>query len=156
MGVEEMTPLLFISLTTVVLVLLLYWILSTLDWQEKPKPRDPKAYHFETAQELFKYMEPDTELASDSIKMAQNRSGYRIITWNMSPEKWEESISERGMQPDERFIILRLEKRGKMERVYDIPVGSLSGSYEFKANNNESWSASLGFKDDTYEPILTL
>ncbi|MDD2586418.1 MAG: hypothetical protein PHT79_04980 [Syntrophomonadaceae bacterium] len=151
-----MTPLLFISLTTAVLVLLLYWILSTLDLQERPKRKDPKSYHFETAQELFKYLEPDTDLPFDSIKIAQNRSGYRIVTWNLSQEKWEERISERAIEPDERFIILRLEKKGRMKRIYDIPVGKLNGSYEFKANNNESWTASLGFKDDTYEPILTL
>lgn len=152
-----MTPLLFITLVTAVLLILLYWILSTLDFQEKGRKKGRRpSYHFETAQELFKYVEPDYELVENSIKLTKTSPNYVIVCWNLSQEKWNESRSVQTNKPDVEDIILRLLETSKQFKILDIPVNSLLGKYEFKLENNTTWYASLGFvNNESFNPILT-
>lgn len=61
-----MAPLLFIFLTSIALLLVLYWVLSSIDSREKSREAiRERHYDFEASQELFKFVKPTDRLEKD-------------------------------------------------------------------------------------------
>lgn len=61
-----MAPLLFIFLISIALLLVLYWLLSSIDSREKNREAvRERHYDFEASQELFKFVRPTDRLKKD-------------------------------------------------------------------------------------------
>ncbi len=61
-----MSPLLYIFLISVFLLLVLYLVLLSIDFQQKAREAIRKRYYdFETSQELFRFLKPTENLKKD-------------------------------------------------------------------------------------------
>ncbi len=62
-----MSPLLYIFLLALAIALMLYWVVSSLE-RGKNNTKEEKDFRLETAQELFKYLEPEQGNEQDKDK----------------------------------------------------------------------------------------
>ncbi|MGI5911675.1 MAG: hypothetical protein ACOX6E_03725 [Syntrophomonadaceae bacterium] len=146
-----MPPLLYIILLGAVLLLMLYWVLSTLNPQEskwRVKVPNHNLLSWESAQELFKYLETDEfYLAADDIKLQIAESGQLRVYWRFSPEKWQEILHRLGHKPGDRKLILRLYENDSIRNDGDIPIKMPAGSHDWDTQAKASYYASVGIKE---------
>ena len=152
-----MTPVLYVSLLAGMLLLIIYISLSTLGGSKKRRYKIPgHRFQFESAQELFKYVESeDLYLPHDSIKLVRN--DYHRVTayWHLSREKWEEyqDLSRETFRSDQ--IFLRIYEAREFLKTRDIPVRSTIGSYDFELPSRTFCYSSLGEKEgERFIPLL--
>ena len=153
-----MTPILYVSLLAGMLLLIIYISLTTL--ADRSPNRHFKVpghmFQFESAQELFKYVESeDIYLPHDSIKLVRN--DYHRVTayWHLSREKWEEyqNLSRETFRQEQ--IFLRIYEAREFLRTRDIPVRSTIGSYDFELPSKTFCYGSLGIKEgERFLPLL--
>lgn len=149
-----MPPLLYITLLTVVLLLMLYWVLSSYRprRERRVKVPDKVRFAYESAQELFKYLEEgEFYLPSNSIKLLPTESGQLRTYWHLSQGKWQELLKQ--VKPDDQQLVLRLHQG---EDCYqEVPVTKPAGSYDWEVQEAPHYYASIGIKTrDNYTPIL--
>ena len=151
-----MSPLLYIILLTVVLLLMLYWVLSSLSPRREQRVRVPdREFAFESAQELFKYLETgEFYLPGNSIKLIPAESGHLRAYWHLKQEKWQEILKQVGKKSGEEGLVLRLHQ-GE-DSFQEVPVKKPAGSYDWEVTGDSPCSISLGIKSrDNYTPLLT-
>ncbi|PKM78399.1 MAG: hypothetical protein CVU90_02560 [Firmicutes bacterium HGW-Firmicutes-15] len=150
-----MTPLLFISIVAVVLTMLVYWVLNTLEADEKRITR-PIRFDFEAAPELALNTAAEFYLARNTIKIQRNDDEYGLVYWNLSRAKWEEICSDCGVSPDMRHIVLRVNEAGEQLQFSDMWVKTIAGQCRFRLQPQKAYYATLGIKRrNRFIPILT-
>jgi hypothetical protein len=151
-----MSPLLYITLLTAVLLLMLYWVLVSLSPRRERRIRVPDGARlaFESAQELFKYLEEgEFYLPDDSIKLMPAESGHLRAYWHLSREKWQEILRQAGNRTGEKELVLRLHQ-GE-DSYQEVPVKKPVGSYDWEVSGESPCNISLGIKSrDNYTPVL--
>jgi len=152
-----MSPLLYIILLTTVLLLMLFWVLVSLSPRQERRFRLPDrvSFAFESAQELFKYLEEgEFYLPDDSVKLMPAESGHLRAYWHLGQGKWQEILKQVGNKTGEEELVLRLHQ-GK-DTYQEVPVKKPVGSYDWEVTGESPCSISLGIKSrDNYTPVLT-
>ena len=151
---DAMSPLLYIILLIAVLLLMLYWMLSSLSPQQERRIRIPdRGFVFESAQELFKYLEEgEFYLPDDSVKLIPAESGHLRAYWHFSQRKWQDMLKEVG-KSREKQLVLRLHQ-GE-DSYQEVSVKRPAGSYDWEVPGESPCYVSLGIKNkDNYTPVL--
>lgn len=143
-----MVPLLFIILVTAVLLLLVYWILSSPAKRRHPEAAPQRKYDFETAQELFKYVEPVKELAKENELKLSSHSKYILASWNIKASTWQEILSEFGADLKYEDLLIRLHDSRLESNDFGLPVSDLSGTCHFQSVPGTSYYAVIGIKQE--------
>ena len=153
-----MSPLLYIILLTVVLLVMLYWVLGSLSPQRERRVRVPDRirFAFESAQELFKYLEEgEFYLPDDSIKLMPAESGQLRAYWHLSQGKWQEILKQLGTKSGDKQLVIRLYQDNNEDCYQEIPVKKPVGSYDWEVPRESPYYISLGIKSrDNYTPVL--
>ncbi len=150
-----MTPLFFIITVTTVLILLIYWVLSTVKETENIRTKIP-IFNYELASELYTYGESELYLPHNSIKFIGNDSKSLFAYWNLSKEKFLEVAEQNNTAPDPERIMLRLYEISEWQRYSDIQVKSISGRCRFELQAGVSYYVVLGISlKNQFIPILT-
>jgi hypothetical protein len=150
-----MTPLLFISIVAVVLMLLVYWVLNTIETDEKIITRLSN-FDFEAAPELALNATGEFYLAQNTIKIQRSDDEYGLAYWNLSRSRWEEFCVQYGMSPDMRRIVLRVNEAGEQFHYSDMWVITIAGQCRFRLQPQKAYYASLGIKrGKRFIPILS-
>lgn len=150
-----MSPLLYIILLTAVLLLMLYWVLSSLSPRRERRVRvSDRGFAFESAQELFKYLETgEFYLPGDSIKLIPAESGHLRAYWHLKQEKWQEILKQVDNKPGGKQLVLRLHQGEDSHQ--EVPVKKSAGSYDWEVREDSPYFISLGIKSrDNYTPVL--
>ncbi len=140
-----MTPLLFISIVTLVLVILVYWILASLEKrQADDEPEGTRNnLKFETAQELFKFLDPQPVLEQDVLRLQANNE-YIKLYWHISSETWDSTMEKFGLKVQRKNIIIRLYDSNLS--IMDVPVNDIQGGQKVKTGKFQTSYAVLGIK----------
>ncbi len=150
-----MTPLVFIFIAALILLLLVYWILNTEHRDEHVKS-DSGDFNFEIASELAINGNSEFYLAQNTIKIRLSGNEYALVFWNLSRSRWEKTCVEHGIKPDIRQIVLRLAEIGERVDYSDMWVMTTAGQYRFRLQPQNSYYLSLGIKhSQDFIPILT-
>lgn len=150
-----MTPLVFIFIAALILLLLVYWILNTSqsDYHIKTEYGD---FNFEIASELAVNGNSEFYLAQNTIKIQISANEYGLVFWNLGRAKWEEVCTEYDIKPDMRQIVLRLAEIGEKVNYLDMWVMTTAGQYRFRLQPRNSYYLTLGIKHgQLFIPILT-
>lgn len=151
-----MSPLLYIILLTAVLLLMLYWVISSLSPRQERRARVPdREFAFESAQELFKYLETgEFYLPGDSIKLMPAESGHLRAYWHLSQGKWQEILKQVDNKTGEKQLVLRMHQ--SEDSYQEVRIKKPAGSYDWEVTGESPCSISLGIKSrDNYTPVLT-
>lgn len=141
-----MTPLLFISIITLILLIMVYWILASL---EKRPPADPSEarnkFKFETAQELFKFLDPQPGLEQepDVLRLQVNKE-YTKLYWHISSETWDSTMEKFGLKVQHENVIIRLYDSDL--KTMDIAVSDIQGGQKVKTDKFQANYGVLGIK----------
>lgn len=150
-----MRQLLFVILLTISLLLLTY---LAIVWVQPGKPqlvRPRRRFAFEAAPELFRYVEPELYLESNSIKLIRNSPHLITVYWRLTREHGPEKGRNPRQLATEGKINLRLYRSGELLEIEDIPIKQTSGSCRVELSADSSCCASLGMKEnDHYTPWL--
>jgi len=150
-----LTPLVFIFIAALILLLLVYWILNTNQDDERIISESGD-FNFEIASELAINGDSEFYLAQNTIKFQVSGNEYGVVFWNLGRAKWEEVCSEHGIKPDMRQIMLRLAEIGEKVNYSDMWVMTTAGQYRFRLQPQHSYYLSLGIKHgQLFVPILT-
>jgi hypothetical protein len=135
-----MTPLLFIIILTGILVILVYWVLSTPNYW---KQIIGKRGYFETAQKLHINIKPDAE-PGDILQLTKN--DRIIIKWNLENEAWNQQIKRYLKDISSRDILIRVYDPDL--NFFEIPADAVSGTYSFDGNPDTTYYAVIGIKSN--------
>ncbi|MEN6325162.1 MAG: hypothetical protein ABFD18_02980 [Syntrophomonas sp.] len=141
-----MVPLLFIILVTAVLLLMVYWILSSPAKRRHPEATPQRKYDFETAQELFKYVEPVIEMAKENELKLSSHSKYILASWNIKLSTWQEILNEFGADLEYEDLLIRLHDSRLQSSNFELPVSDLNGTCHFQAIPGTAYYAVIGIK----------
>lgn len=151
-----MTPLLFIIIASTVLLLLVYWVLSTL--RNDDAPDNSRKFKFETAPELsFDYSisnHSDIPPDNNELKLSKINESQLVAQWNISEEKWQEKLSAIGYPFTAENITLRVYPTSAGMKSFDIPVKSLQGSHDFFCQPDTAYYVVLGILQTTFVPLI--
>jgi hypothetical protein len=155
MEVYFMTPLLFISIVALVLTLLIFWVLSTIENDEK-KITKSRSFNFEAAPELALNVRDEFYLARNTIKIQLSEVEYGLVYWNLERNKWEEICKQHEISPDMKRIVLRINEAGELFHYSDMWVRTIAGQCRFRLQSEKAYYATLGIKNGKrFIPILT-
>lgn len=150
-----MTPLVFIFIAALILLLLVYWILNT-DRRDTYLKSEWGNLDFEFASELATNGTSEFYLAPNTIKIQFSGNEYGLVVWHLGRAKWEEICAEYAIKPDMRQIVLRLAEIGEKVDYSDMWVMTTAGQYRFRLHPRHSYYLSLGIKhNQLFIPILT-
>lgn len=150
-----MTSLLFIIIVTSVLILLVFWVLSTIKETETIRTKIPR-FNYELAAELYTYGESELYLPLDSIKFTGHNNKTWFAYWNLSKGKFAEAAQQNDTTPDPEKLVLRLYEISEWQRYSDIEVKSISGRCRFELQAGVSYYVVLGMNvKKQFIPILT-
>ncbi len=139
-----MTPLLFISIITLVLVILVYWILASLEKRSaEDEPEGDNTLKFETAQELFKFLDPQPACEQDVLRLQADKE-YIKLYWNISSETWDSTMEKFGLIVQRENVIIRLYDSDS--NIMDVPVNDIQGGQKVKTEKFQPSYAVLGIK----------
>lgn len=143
-----MTPLLFISIVTLIILLMVFWVLSSIkDFSIRGDQK--KLFDFESGQRLIDYVEPQSE---DHIFLIIKDSMHMRAYWILSEEKWQESTARNTSKIE---LILRINKSKPIAKTYDHTIKDLSGEFDFIISPQSTYYASLGTNDEGhFIPII--
>ncbi len=127
-----MTPVLFISIVTLVLVLLVYWILSNLEKRPPEFPSQRNKARFETSQELFKYLDQDPGPEKDLLELEHHEEQLHLL-WHMSSLTWQLTRDKYAPEEDPPSIVIRI--FDPYSRIMDIPVQRMQGQEKVKTGS---------------------
>jgi hypothetical protein len=136
---------------------MLYWVLSSLTPRRDRRIRVPdREFAFESAQELFKYLETgEFHLPDNSIKLIPAESGHLRAYWYLSQEKWQKILKQVGNKPGRNQLVLRLHQGDKEDSFQEVPLKKPAGSYDWEVTGESPCSVSLGIKGRyNYTPVL--
>lgn len=154
-----MPPILYIILLCLVLLIMLLWVLSAIGPEER-RPRfkipDTDLLSWESAQELFKYLETEEfYLPADSVRLLATDSGNLRAYWHISQPKWQEILKQLGGKSKGRDLIIRIHQGEKELNLPDAPVRRPAGSYDWEIKAGPSCHASLGIASaNNYTPLI--
>ena len=150
-----MTPLIFIILVASILILLLYWILSTYRNDESSSGHK-QDYKFEVAGEFAADTEFDRSLPENTIKLIQEEHHCLLAGWNLQEAKLTELAGENRVDANPEHICLRLYESGNLLHHSDMNVSSIQGSCRLYLQGENAYYACLGIKEDQlFIPLLT-
>ncbi|CFX85037.1 Uncharacterized [Syntrophomonas zehnderi OL-4] len=150
-----MTPVLFILIVSSLLIILLYWVLSTIRETENIRTKIPR-FNYELAAELSSYGESELYLPQDSIKFIGHKNNTWFAYWNLSQEKLARTAQQHDTIPDPERIVLRLYEISEWQRYFDIEVKSISGRCRFELQAGVSYYVVLGMNvKKQFIPMLT-
>lgn len=136
------------------LILLTFWVLKSSQ-AEHSMQKYREHFAFESATELAINEEGEFYLAVDSIKLRVVDNLQLRVSWNLSRSKWEQACREHKLNPDLKYIVLRI-SAGPGEQQLDLWVKSLAGQYRFQPEHYPGYFACLGIKQQQqFYPILT-
>lgn len=148
-----MTPLLFISIVTLVLVSLVYWILASLEKRQisdDPKGRD--SLKFETAQELFKFVDPEPVAEQDVLGIQIHKEHIQLY-WHISNDTWNSTLEKFGLQMQRDKVVIRLYDSSL--HIMDIPVNDIQGGQKVKTGDFHVSYGVLGVKvQEDFTPLF--
>ncbi|NLW92022.1 MAG: DUF4912 domain-containing protein [Syntrophomonadaceae bacterium] len=140
--------LLFISLLAIALIIL---TLLTINWTQPLNPNirpDRRRFAFESAPELFRYVEPELYLSANSIKLTRTSPTQVTAFWRLSREHWRDRGKNTAELIKEGRVFLRLYRSADLLEIKDIHINSPKGSLSVELGEMESCCASLGVKED--------
>lgn len=147
--------LLFIILLTAALIILSY---MTIIWTRPFKTRSPlprRRFAFESAPELFRYVEPDYYLAPNSIRLTRLSGAQINASWRINREHWRNMGKDAAELLEEGKLILRLYRSGELLQIQDVLIKNPSGNLSLELGETESCCASLGVKEgDHFTPWM--
>ncbi len=155
-----MTPILFITIAVIILSLLTYWVLSTMQDQKKSSREIYKfrhAYDFEIAPELTLNRETKTHVAPNTIILTGQDAAHLKAHWNLAEDMLEKVERETGLQVEPSSdLYLRLYESAELLRYHDLQVSNLKGRCALHLNPFKAYYVSLGIMDNKrFIPILT-
>ncbi len=139
-----MTPLLFISIVTLVLVILVYWILASLEKRPvNDEPESSNNMQFETAQELFKFLDPQQIPEQDVLRLQADKEHVQLY-WHISSDTWDSTMEKFGLKAEQENVVIRLYDSNL--RIMDIPAQDIQGGQKVKTENFQASYGVLGIK----------
>jgi len=149
-----MTPLLFISVVTLILLALVYWILSSHEKRLSGQDHHPDSgsLSFETAQELLKHADQD-QISKEDVLRLKAWDQDIMVYWQVSPDTWEETLGKYGLKDNYDRIIIRL--YDPYLRIRDIEVHHLTGGQRIKTGEFHVNYAVLGInRKEDFIPLF--
>lgn len=150
-----MTPLIFILIVSLILALLVYWVISTLNYENKLNEHHNLRY--ETASELSYGFAVRNGLSprENELKLIRLDEMQLLAGWNISQEKWEEKAKAVDHGVHESNITLRVYYTSNSVKSFDIPVKSLRGSHELFYRSGTSYYVALGILNGSaFIPVI--
>lgn len=148
-----MTPIIFIISVSLVLMLMLYWILRDFD---RGRRRQQDNFQFETAQELFNYVDEDVYLGENHIELIRPEMGRVQALWNFSQDKWAELCGVSEQKKKTREPYLRFYQASEQLRTFDMSLRNRSGHQDFDLPANTACYFSIGYKENgRFFPVMT-
>ncbi|HBQ87175.1 MAG TPA: hypothetical protein DER33_09175 [Syntrophomonas sp.] len=151
-----MVPLVFILIVSLILILLVYWVLSTMRLDET-KDEDAGTFFFESAPELFTYgympaVLPYIPFEPDRLKLIRGNANHLIAYWMVGAGQQAEFTKNGSMDGK---LVLRIYQTSFGIIFDDVWVDTLKGSHYFESKPETAYYAVLGVKkDDTFFPWL--
>ncbi|HWP95968.1 MAG TPA: hypothetical protein VN426_03890 [Syntrophomonadaceae bacterium] len=139
-----MAPIIFITSVSLVLLLMLYWVLRGDGGQRRSR----SDFRFETAQELFNYVEDDVYLGENCIQLQRTSEGRVSTYWNLALEKWQEMGGSADPSKRSREPFLRVYQAGDLLHTLDMPLKQRCGQFDFDLPPHTACYCSLGFKEN--------
>ena len=147
-----MTALLFITIAGLFLVLLTFWILNTNQSEDRVQ-KYREHFAFESSTELAANEEAEFYLGVDGIKLRVMDNGQLRVSWNLSRSRWERACQEYDLQPDLKYLVLRISSAHGEQ--LDMWIRSLAGQYKFWPESYPDYCACLGIKpQQQFHPII--
>lgn len=142
-----MTPLFYIIILSGLLLLLVYWILSSSE-QPREKPRKAiNRFHNEAAQELLKYLPSDDVKEEDEFSLYVSDNQI-IVYWNITPQSWLEKLEKLEWQQDQLKTTIRL--YDATCHLLDTDVEDINGTCHFARNPATPYYAMLGVSNNQH------
>lgn len=151
-----MVPLVFILVVSLVLLLLVYWVLSTLKWDEI-KESDAGSFFFETAPEFYTWgylpdIDPYLPYKPNEIRLCRGNSSHLLTYWLVEEDKKAEFMAANNIKGE---LILRIYQTSGGIVFEEISVSSLKDSYSFEVKPEKAYYTVLGFKNEnSFHPWL--
>lgn len=150
-----MIPIVFILTVSLVLIAMLYWVLHNSEARQRPLNNRRNDYQFESAQELFKYVENEVYLGEDKVELLRYDEDRVRALWNLSEDKWRQ-LAERGESNKNREPFLRLYQAGERLRFMDMPLRQKSGHFDYDLPPSTASYFTMGYKENNrFYPLLT-
>lgn len=150
-----MTPLLFISVVTLILVALVYWIISNQDMQLSDRDHHydhEGSIRFEAAQELLKYVN-DEKISQQDVLRLKAWDQDIMVYWQVSSDTWEDTINKYGLKNNYDRIVIRLYDPNL--HIRDIEVNHLTGGQRIKTGDFHVNYAVLGiYRKGDFIPLF--
>lgn len=150
-----MVPLVFILIVSLVLILLVYWVLSTMRLDDAEGSKTGSLF-FETAPELYAYgympdIIPHIPFEPNRLHLCRGNSTHLLSYWMVEDDKKEE-FSKAGSDGE---LVLRIYQTSAGVVYDEIPVDSLKGSHYFELKPETAYYTVLGLKNkDAFSPWL--
>lgn len=142
-----MIPVVFIITVSLVLIAMLYWVLRNSEDGRRSPTNHRDRYQFEAAQELFKYVEEEANLAVDTVALVRNDEDRVRALWNLSEDKWRH-FSERVENKRNREPFLRIYQAGELLHTMDVPLKQPSGHFDYDLAPFTASYFTLGYKEN--------
>lgn len=154
-----MVPLVFILIVSLILILLVYWVLSTmrLDETDQTKDKDAGTFFFESAPDLFTYgympaVRPYIPFEPNRLKLIRGNANHLIAYWMIETDQQAEFTKSVSMDGK---LALRIYQTSFGIIYEEIPIDTLKGSHYFESKPETAYYAVLGVKkDDSFFPWL--
>ncbi len=148
-----MTPLLFISVVTLVLIVMIYWILSSLEKRSPEEDHEARErIRFESSPELFDFPDPNTVAEQDVLRIQAHKDSLQLY-WQVSSTTWENTMQKLGLDNKKKAIVIRV--FNSTAQAMDFPVNDIQGGQQVKTGSFQASYAVLGVKiTDKFVPLF--
>jgi hypothetical protein len=147
-----MTPLIFISIVTLILVLLVFWILSSLEKKPPEYLGNRGEAKFETSQELFRYIDQDPIQDEDVLHLDYQKEELKLFC-NISQCTWQHSWQQYTKQEDSPDLLIRI--FDSHSQTMDIPVQDRQGRQKVKTGSFKPSYGVMGVKvENEFIPLF--
>jgi hypothetical protein len=151
-----MVPLVFILIVSLVLILLVYWVISTMKFDDD-QDTEAGSFFFETAPELYTYgylpdIQPYIPYQTNQIRLCRGNSSHLLTYWMVEEDKKAEFMKDSSINGE---LGLRIYQTSAGVKYDDVAIRNLKGSYHFSSKPDTAYYTVLGIKDhDTFIPWI--
>lgn len=152
-----MVPIIFIVTVSLILVAMLYWVLrSAGEGERRTRHSKRGAYQFESAQELFKYVDDEVYLREDGVQLVRINENRMRALWNLGEGQWQDFNRSGDQKNRGREAFMRVHQAGEHLRTIDMPLRQRSGHFDYDLSPGIATYFSIGFKENNrFYPVLT-
>lgn len=150
-----MIPLVFILIISAILILLVFWVLSTIK-DDETGLRQTDSFYFEAGPELYPqgympYIAPVIPFEPNRLKLSRSIAAHLLSFWWVDEDK-QFPLADENI---EKVLFLRIFQSNPGLAFYDVAVTGFKNSHLFAVTAGSVYYTVLGYKRaDAFIPIL--